>query len=137
MQKTIRINVEWCFGVLQIHFTIIQNPSTQWDMVTIKNIIIGLWFCTIQSYKMNPIYNIQPLFDIRTNGSHLKWGFFFKIIAKKPLRLKMQLFIIILKMTLWNIFRLERATISIEINILFFQYQIFRKTFLIVMKFVD
>jgi len=77
------------------------------------------------------------LFDIGTNGSHLKWGFFLKIIAKKPLRLKMQLFIIILKMTLWNIFGLERATISIEINILFFQYQTFPKTFLIVMKFVD
>jgi len=41
MQKKIRKNVEWYFGVFQTHFVIIQNPSTQWDMVTIKNIIIG------------------------------------------------------------------------------------------------
>jgi hypothetical protein len=89
--KTIRKDVECCLGVLQTHFAIIQNPSEQWDMATIKSVIIGgvILRNIIIEYESN--CNIKPLFDIGTNGSHLKWGFFLKIIAKKPLRLKMQL----------------------------------------------
>ncbi len=49
----------------------------------------------------------------------------------------MQLFNIILKMTLWSIFGFKKATTCTEINTLVTQYQIFSKTFLVVMKFVN
>jgi hypothetical protein len=40
MQKGAKKDVEHCFGVLQVHFAIIQNQSKQWDMATIKSIFI-------------------------------------------------------------------------------------------------
>jgi hypothetical protein len=89
--KFLKKDLECCLGVIQTHCAIIQNPSRQWDMATIKSVIIGgvISHNIIREYESN--CNIKPLFDIGTNGSHLKWGCFLKIIAKKPLRLKMHL----------------------------------------------
>jgi hypothetical protein len=41
MQEAPRKDVERCFGVLQSRWGIIQNPSRQWDLNTIKDIFIA------------------------------------------------------------------------------------------------
>jgi hypothetical protein len=39
MQEGARKDVEWCFGVLQARFGIIQNPSRLWQMDKIYEIM--------------------------------------------------------------------------------------------------
>ena len=41
MQEAAREDVERCFGVLQSRWGIIQNPSRQWDLNTIKDILMA------------------------------------------------------------------------------------------------
>ena len=41
MQEAARKDVERCFGVLQSRWKIIQNPSYQWDLNTIEEILMA------------------------------------------------------------------------------------------------
>ena len=41
MQAVARKDVERCFGVLQSRWSIVQNPSRQWDLNTIKDILMA------------------------------------------------------------------------------------------------
>jgi hypothetical protein len=65
-------DVECCFGVLQARFAIIQNLSSQWDMPTIKSILIGCVILHNLIIEDESNYNLEPLFDVGSNVSHLK-----------------------------------------------------------------
>lgn len=65
----------------------------------------------------------------------MKWGLFFK--DQKTIKIENATIQYNLEMTLWNIFGFKKATTCTEINTLLTQYQIFSKTFLVVMKFVN
>jgi hypothetical protein len=65
-------DAECCFGVLQARFAIIQNLSSQWDMATIKSILIGCVILHNLIIEDESNYNLEPLFDVGSNVSHLK-----------------------------------------------------------------
>ncbi len=88
LQKIIKKDVECCLGVLQAHFAIIQNLNRQWDMATIKSATIGcvILHNIIIEYESN--CDIKPLFDIGTNGSHLKWRLFFETYCQTTIEIE-------------------------------------------------
>jgi hypothetical protein len=66
-------DVEFCFGVLQkTRFVIIQNLSRQWDMATIKSIFIGCVILYNLIIEGESNCNLEPLFDVGSNVSHLE-----------------------------------------------------------------
>lgn len=65
MQEAIRKDVEWAFGVLQIRFAIIANPSKLWDMDTIEDVMqacIILHNMIIEDEMLED--HLEPLFDL-------------------------------------------------------------------------
>ncbi len=65
--------MECCFGVLQkARFVIIQNLNRQWDMATIKSILIGRVILHNLIIEGECNCNLEPLFDVGSNVSHLK-----------------------------------------------------------------
>jgi hypothetical protein len=77
-------------------------------MAPVKSMLIGDVILHNMIKKYESSCNIKPLFDIDLKVHTWNGGCFLKTIAKKLLRLKMQLFNIILEMTLWNIFGSKR-----------------------------
>ena len=44
MQEVARKDVEWCFSILQSRWGVIQKPSRQWNLNTIKYILMACVF---------------------------------------------------------------------------------------------
>ncbi len=79
MQEGAKKDMECCFWVLQTRFAIIQNLNKKWDMANIKSILIG---CDVILHNLiikdESNCNLEHLFDVGSNVSHLKQGLFFE-----------------------------------------------------------
>jgi len=78
MQEGARKYVEHCFWVLQTRFAIIQNLNKKWDMATIKSIFIGCVILHNLIIEDESNCNLEHLFDVGSNVSHLKQGLSFE-----------------------------------------------------------
>lgn len=70
MQEVSNKNVENCFGVLQSNWGIIQNPSRQWNLNTIKDIPMT---CVIIHNMIIEDEQDQELEPIITQPNHVPW----------------------------------------------------------------
>jgi len=61
-QEAIRKDVEQCFGVLQARFVIIRNPSRQWSMEVISNIMFTC--CILHNMILEDEEGVEGLEDI-------------------------------------------------------------------------
>jgi hypothetical protein len=78
MQEKAKKDVERCFWVFQTCFAIIQNLNKKWDMATIKSILIGCMILHNSIIKDESNCNLEHLFDVGSNVSHLKQGLSFE-----------------------------------------------------------
>ena len=70
MQEAARKDVERCFGVLQSRWGIIQNPSRQWDLNTIKDILMA---CVIMHNMIIEDERDQELEPIIAEPINVPW----------------------------------------------------------------
>ncbi len=82
-------------------------------MAIIKSILIGCVILHNLIIEDESNCNLEPLFDVVSNVSHLK---LLKITTKDSPKLKMWVPITISKITLLNIYGLERVTMQIKIK---------------------
>ncbi len=78
MQEGTRKDVKRCFGVLQAGFAIFKIPSRQWDMATIKSMIIRCVILHNLIIENESNCNLECLFNVGSNVSHLKQGLSFE-----------------------------------------------------------
>jgi hypothetical protein len=67
MQEASRKDVEQCFGVLQMRWGIIQQASRQWDLATIKDILMAyiiLYNMVIENEKDEHLPNVDIILDL-------------------------------------------------------------------------
>ncbi len=68
MQKGARKDVECCFGVLQFHFGIIQNPFRLWQMDVIYEIMTTYVILHNIIIEDERDKNFESLFDLANVG---------------------------------------------------------------------
>ncbi len=94
----------------------IQNPNRQWDMATIKSIFIGCVISHNIIIEDESNCNLEYLFNVGSNVSHLKQGLSIEIYCQVTTQIENVATITTSKMTLSNICGLEKATTQTKVK---------------------